>query len=57
VAEWLKDIAYHHIDLKVAVSNPGGDIFLTIITLNYSIKITQANLANRHLVVESTNGS
>jgi len=40
VAEW---IAYHLLDLKVAGSNSGGDIFPTLITLNYSLTITQAN--------------
>jgi len=36
VAEW---IAYHFMDLSVAGSNPGGEIFPTLITLNYSLTI------------------
>jgi len=40
VAQW---IAYHLLDLLVAGSNTGDETFLTLIALNYSLIITQAN--------------
>jgi len=40
VAEW---IAYYLLDLYVTGSNPGGESFPTLIVLNYSLIITQAN--------------
>jgi len=44
VAEWT---AYHLLDLSVAGSNPRGETFPTVIALNYSLTISQANEANR----------
>jgi len=46
VAEWL---ANHQLDLLVAGSNIGGETFPTLITLNYSLIVSQANQANRPL--------
>jgi len=40
LVEW---IAYHLLHLYVAGSNPGGETFPTLIDLNYSLTITQAN--------------
>jgi len=35
------------LDLYVTGSNPGGESFLTLIALNFSLTITQANKAKR----------
>jgi len=49
VAEW---IAYYLLDLYVTGSNPGGESFPTLISLNYSLTVTQANEANRPFGVD-----
>jgi len=49
VAEW---IAYYLLDLYVTGSSPGGESFPTLIALNYSLTITEANYANRPFGVD-----